>query len=253
MVDDGAEDYPVGSVRTTFRVIEALVATGGAGVTELAGRLDRSKSGVHKHLVTLRRLGYVYRDGDDYRASLQFLDVGSRIRQQLRLARAASGDLVRLGELAGETAVLVAAEADRAVQVSLAGDAGELPLREGATAPLHASAGGKAILAGRDPEARRRILAGDLPARTSRTITDPDELTRELRSVRDRGLAFDRGEQFSGVRGVGAPIHDASGDPVGAVAVLGPASRMGGKRLEEDVTGLVVSTANAIEVALLDE
>lgn len=45
-----ADDYPVGSVATTFRIVEALNELGTAGVTELSDAIGVSDSSVHKHL-----------------------------------------------------------------------------------------------------------------------------------------------------------------------------------------------------------
>ncbi|MFC7233137.1 IclR family transcriptional regulator C-terminal domain-containing protein [Saliphagus sp. GCM10025308] len=87
---------------------------------------------------------------------------------------------------------------------------------------------------------------------TERTVTDPATLRSQLRSIRDRRVAFDRGEQTPDWQCVASAIV-VEGDPVAAISVSGPIERMRGKRLEEDVTGLVVSTAKAIELELLTE
>jgi DNA-binding IclR family transcriptional regulator len=51
--------------------------------------------------------------------------------------------------------------------------------------------------------------------RTGHTITDRDALREELRPVRERRIAFDRGEAFEEMHSVAAPITD-DGTAVGA-------------------------------------
>lgn len=112
---------------------------------------------------------------------------------------------------------------------------------------------GKAILAYLPAEERERAIADGLTSFTEKTITDRDELEDELQSVRDRRTAFEREEFTEGYQCVGSPIIGSNAQPVGAVSVSGSTAEMTGKRLEEDMTGLVVSTAKSIENETLSE
>ena len=64
--------------------------------------------------------------------------------------------------------------------------------------PLHATSGGKAFLAWLGRDERDAILPAELPRYTDHTVTDRDELERELAEVRRTGLRAVR----PGVRGV---------------------------------------------------
>jgi DNA-binding IclR family transcriptional regulator len=249
MTDDS---YPVGAAATAIGVIEALAAGGEMGVTELATELDLSKSAVHKHLTTLERLEYVLGEDGRYRLGLGFLSVGLDARAHLPLYRVGAATVDDLAGTTGEITNLMVPEQGYGVYAyqAEAGRRSREWLCVGSRVPLHATAGGKAILAHLPEERVERVL-DDLPALTEKTRTDPDRLHRELDSVRDRGLAFDRGEHREGWQCVAAPVLGTQA--IGAITVSGPAKRMGGKTLEEDVAGLVVSASNAIEVALLSE
>ncbi|MCU4800549.1 IclR family transcriptional regulator [Halobacteria archaeon HArc-gm2] len=248
-----ADSVPrVKATETSFRIIELLDERQGAGVSELAREVDISKSAVYKHVKTLERLGYLVREGDDYFPSNRFLDLGrgARGRLPVEAIRRVIGDLA---ETTGHTSSFIAHEDDRGVyalrigSVDAAGD-----LSEGDVAPLHATAGGKAILAALPADERADIVERTgLEAYTEKTITDERALERELRSVRDQRVAFDREEFIDGHQCVASPVVDGDGEPVGAVSVTGNIHHMSGKRLEEDVTGLVTSAAKSIENALL--
>jgi DNA-binding IclR family transcriptional regulator len=240
----------VQATATTFSVIEALRDRHRAGVTELATELDRSKSAVHNHLDTLVTLGYVRRTDGGYALTHEFLRLGLAMRERNPVYSASRAELRTLARTTGEIVNLVVPEADRGVYLHRVGD-GDHPIPEGGHVSLHASAAGKAILAFRDhDEVDSYVENHGLPAITERTVTDPATLRSQLRSIRDQRIAFDRGEQTPDWQCVASPIV-VDDDPVAAISVSGPADRMRGKRLEEDVTGLVVSTAKAIELELL--
>lgn len=86
----------------------------------------------------------------------------------------------------------------------------------------HATALGKAILAGLSPEQREDYLARHaLADLTPRTVTDRSVLRSRLTG--GSGLAVDAGEYHLGVVCVSAPIRTAGG--IAAVAVSAPAER----------------------------
>lgn len=240
-------NYPVGASAKTFHVIEVLVDVEEAGVTEIAEQLDISKGSAYNHLTTLEKLGYATRQEGRYRPSLRFLDLGARIRSGRDVYQAARSAVDQLAHSSGEVASLVIEEANEAVFIYRAGDDEATPLSEGSRMPLHACAAGKAILANKHREVDgEQLRVGGTP--TEKTITDPDAFARELQTVRDQGLAFDRGESFVDRRAVAAPIVTNNDRVAGAVTVAGTPDRMSGKRLEEDMPGLVLSAANKIVV-----
>ncbi|WP_435065097.1 IclR family transcriptional regulator [Halobaculum sp. EA56] len=240
-------DYPVGATATTFRVIAALDEAGTAGVTELADRLDLSKSAVHNHLATLERLEYAINEDGRYRLSLRFLDHGTSVRDSLPVVTAGREEVDSLASQSGCTAFLAVPEGDVAVYASIAaggrGDDVTAGIRAGTRIPLHACAPGKAILATWTAEDVQAYL--DRQPRSDRTTTSRDE----LRSVRDRGIAFDRGEAIEGLNSVAAPVTDGE-SAVAAMGVSGPAAQVTGKRLQEDLPGLVLNHVTSLELAL---
>ena len=238
---------------TSFRILEAVRHNRGAGVSELARTVDLTKSAVYKHVQTLTDLGYLVLEDDGYYLSIRFLSLGLRARDRLPLG-AASNVIEDLAETTGHVGNLIVPENYRGVYAIRA----EPPewesdnIIEGDVAPLHTTAGGKAILAFYDSDRRQVVLDHvELKGYTKRTITDRRELERELRSVRDQGVAFDREEFKEGIQCVASPVSDDTGSPVAAVSVTGDVHHMSGKRLEEDVTGLVTSAARSIENDLI--
>jgi DNA-binding IclR family transcriptional regulator len=77
------------------------------------------------------------------------------------------------------------------------------------------------------------VIAAGLERRTAATITDPEELRREIRRIRRRGYSIDNVENEDGVRCAGAPVFDHEGRIAGAISIAGPTYRMTAERLRE--------------------
>lgn len=243
-------DHPTAKTTvTSFRILEAIRDRNGAGVTELARELDLAKSAVYKHTMTLTQLGYLVKDGTTYYLSITFQGFGTQARERYPV-HIAEPAIDNLAQTTGKTANFMIYENGRGVYAyqATAPGADTMPAPAFSTVPLHATAAGKAILAFLPDVERDTILhERELPAVTEKTITDPDELQHELQTVHDRRMAFDREEFAAGYQCAGSPVMGSSTQPIGAVSVGGAIQDVIGKRLEEDITGLVISTAKSIE------
>ena len=76
---------------------------------------------------------------------------------------------------------------------------------------------------------------------TRNTITNSDEFVAELRRVRERGYAFDRGETSLQAACVGAPILDARGTAVAALSISGPTSRFNPRANSPVIESLLIA------------
>jgi DNA-binding IclR family transcriptional regulator len=215
--------------------------------------MDLSKSTAFKHLHTLTDLGYLVQENDGYYLSNRFLGLGNRAQNRIPINEVR--DIVRgLSETTGHATNFITEENGQGVYALWIGpEEGTVRgVTEGDVAPLHATAGGKAILSCYSSKEWTKLLSnGELKAYTDKTITDRQELGRALRQIRDHRVAYDREEFIEGVQCVASPITDGDGKPIGAVGVSGRVHYMSGKWLEEDVAGLVTSAAKTIEKRLL--
>lgn len=193
------------------------------GVSELAAEIGIHKSTVSRLLGALERRRFVRRDGDRFIPGIEIVRLARLVSPEETLAAAATAALERLAGETGEATVLGVRRGDDAFfihQVQGGHILGVVDDWAGRSTPLHVSAIGKALLAF-DPEP----YTGSLPQFTARTITEPAAFGRELRRVRLRGYAVMRDELEEGLTAVAAPVFDAAGDCVAAVAVSGPTFR----------------------------
>ena len=101
----------------------------------------------------------------------------------------------------------------------------------GESFPLHCCANGKALLAALPPAQQAKAMPGRLSRLTSRTITNPQLLRRELAHIGLEGIAFDREEQAEGVCAVAAVLRGVT-PHLAAVSVPVPAQRFYGRERE---------------------
>ncbi|EFW94035.1 transcriptional regulator [Haladaptatus paucihalophilus DX253] len=237
----------------SFEILETLVeADRPMGVTELSNAVGLSKGVTYNHLGTLSELGYVRKENRKYCPSLRLLSPGEQTRSNHEAYRVARSHVDNLATTTGEVVTLLVEEDGLGICTYMAGtDIWSPDYVCGDAFPLHVSAPGKAILAALETDRIDEIVARHgLPSVTDHTISDRQSLETELRSIRDKGIAFSREEQFEGVVGIGISFGLDERAPAAAIGICGPRGQLSGRYLQEDITGQVISTAKSIQVEL---
>ena len=225
------ERQTVAAVERAADVLNAFTELDGAtaGVTELAQRLGYSKAVVHRILASLRAKGFVDLDETTRRYSLgpAALALGLTYLQQIDVRDAARSVLRELSEQTTETATLSIRRGDVRMYVDQVTPPREVKMtvQLGHPYPLHAGGSSKAFLAHLPDAEVDRYLSEPLPALGANTITDPNELRRDLAETRRRGYAASFGERMEGAGSVAAPVFDHENGPVAVISVCGPVER----------------------------
>jgi DNA-binding IclR family transcriptional regulator len=247
------EGRTVKTTETAFTIIEGLEELDGARVTELADHLGLAASTVHSHLATLYEMGYVVKEGDRYLIGSRFLKLGETAKERKEAYELARPKVKALAEETEERCQFIVEEHGRGVYLhretgnrAVWTDSGL-----GKRVSLHSTASGKSVLANLPEERVDAILdRWGLPAQTDNTITDRTELFEELDVIRERGYAVNKEESTDGLRAVGVPVMDGSGDLLGALSVSGPSHRMKGEWFESEIPDLLLGTANELKLNL---
>jgi len=214
-------------VQSADRALAILVAFSTArrelGVSELAAELGMHKSTVSRLLAVLQARGLVRRDGDRFSPGPELARLGALAITSLAASRVAREPLQRLADATGETVNLAVRHGDQALNVHQVQTAHFVGMTDwtGRSAPLHATANGKVLLAFGDGE-----LPPELPRLTPRTIVDPAALRSELADVRRSGYATAVEELEIGLHAAAAPVFDSLGACIAAVSVSGPSYRL---------------------------
>lgn len=241
----------VQTTKTMFRIVETLQELDGARISELETQLGLSKSTIHRHLQTLFNEEYVRKEGNTYFVGLRFLNLGDYVRNQRYEWEMAKEKVEELANSTNEHAQFLVEEHGYAVYVhrERGGQGVQTDPTLGSRLPLHSTAGGKVLLAFMDEERRNEILKGrELERFTHRTITDREELVEELRDIQNQGYGLNLEENIEGLHAASAPIRTSEDDVLGVLSVSGPAHRLKGEKLENELTDLLLSVANEFEL-----
>jgi IclR family transcriptional regulator, acetate operon repressor len=233
---------PVGQVQSLTRglsILEALAdAEGGLTLTDLAHRVELPASTAHRLLATLEKMGYVYQAGDLglWYVGLQAFTVGSTFLANRDFVAQSHSYMRRLMEQSGETANLAILDGTEAVFIAQVQchEMMRTLVKLGSRVPLHASGVGKAIFAALPDEQISAILkVMGLPRITGNTIVVPETMWAALRVIRQRGYSFDDEEHARSTRCVAATIFDEHAEPLGAISLAGPSSRLSDERIRQ--------------------
>jgi len=77
------------------------------------------------------------------------------------------------------------------------------------------------------------LQAIELTPFTPNTVISKDKLKEELIRIKENGYSIDDEELSVGLRCVGAPLFNHSGQALYAISISGPSIRMGSKKIEE--------------------
>jgi DNA-binding IclR family transcriptional regulator len=243
--------YRIQSIERAVSILNAFSAEAPElGVTELAERLSLHKSTVHRFLVNLEAAGLVERNtrSGRYRLGLRIFELGGLVLQQMNLWDEALPFLEGLVRDSGETGHLAVLDGGEAIYIEKveARRALRIPSAMGRGYPAHATNLGKVLLAHLPREELRAVVAEHgLPAYTPHTITDADRLDAELARIRTQGYAVDNEEYDEGLRCIGAPIQDHTGQVVAALGIGGPVTRVTPARVGE-LAELVIAAAKGL-------
>ncbi|MEM6464566.1 MAG: IclR family transcriptional regulator [Pseudomonadota bacterium] len=100
----------------------------------------------------------------------------------------------------------------------------QLPI--GSHVPFHCTASGKTFLSSRRKAERKHLVETmDLKASTANTLSQPDDLLRELNMIARRGYALDNEEFIDGMIAIAVPVRDSQGRYLASIGVHGPTQR----------------------------
>ena len=215
-------------------------------LSELAAKLDLTKSTTHRLLSALVDRGYLaFTPRAGYRLGPKLLLLGTLAQAQADLVQVARPHLEELAASTEDTVHLGVFDGDYALYLDKVPGRRRITIssRVGDRQPLSSTGLGKALMIDSPPaywdERFAADQAGGAPKANAR-------LWRERMEGYARvGRAFDLEENEDQIRCVAAPIRDAAGKIVGAISVSSAAQYMSDDRMTA-LTDEVRGTANAI-------
>ncbi|MDH6277819.1 IclR family acetate operon transcriptional repressor [Aurantimicrobium minutum] len=232
------EKYTVQSLDLGLRILQLMGTADVLTVRSAATSLGISTSAAHRALRTLEDRGFVsissnsrgYVPGPYLMGMLMTPGIQPKTKFKLRpviqAVREQTGESVHSAVLLGNQVLVVDGRRSNHPK--------DIGLRIGMTAPAHAMAAGKLLLAQLDQAQLRAILPNQtLPRRGPKTITNRDELEAELRRVRVGGVAYTIQESETGINSLALPLAGSNWRDRIALVISLPISRGKASRLRE--------------------
>lgn len=222
MESNTKEGKTIKSVKTAFNIIEIIAETDRPSVSEIAAKVDCSRSTVHYHLKTLQQDRYIIREEEGLRLGLRVARLGDLSLQEHSLHDTVEKNVDNLAAETDAIAHVAVKEDDKLVWLyrSSGDEINDLKTEVGRETYMHCTAYGQAILAYM-PDERINALIGSfgLPAITDQTITELNVLEERLETIRELGFAYSVGEFYPGMSSIAAPIFNNTKTPIGAIGI----------------------------------
>jgi IclR family transcriptional regulator, KDG regulon repressor len=241
------------SIRAVDRALDVLLCfskqTPALSMTQIAEMIVMNKSTVHRLLLTLEKKRFVQRDPatGQYTPGIRLLQLAYLTLEKNDLRELAAPFMRRLLDQQLETVDLCIFDGFEVVFLDVLESPQRIRLAAapGQRLPAFCTASGKAFLAFMPDDTVKRILQQGMTQYTQFTPLSAQAVLDDLHSTFKRGFAYSAQEYEDGINAVSAPILDADGKALAAIAVAGPAYRLPVERMLE-IGPSVMATAQEI-------
>jgi IclR family pca regulon transcriptional regulator len=213
-------------IESLIKGVEVIRAFNGEAMqlsaTELAEKIGLSRSAARRYLLTLVHIGMAATDGRNFWLTPKVLSLGHSYLDSARLPRAIVPYLQRLTLQLQESTNYSVLDGDEVVYISRVNAPRVLTpgFDPGTRLPAHTSTAGRVLLAAQPDDALHAYLERvTLIAYTHQTVTDKQQLLRELLQIREQGFGVTESQYETGLRGISVPIKTRHGHLVGALSV----------------------------------
>ncbi|MFZ3128608.1 MAG: IclR family transcriptional regulator [Rhodoferax sp.] len=219
-------------IERIFTLIDVLASREEAiSLKEISEKAGLHPSTTHRILNDLATGRFVDRtQPGSYRLGMRLLELGNLVKGRLNVRDAAMVPMRELHKLTQQPVSLSVRQGDEIVYVERAYSerSGMQVVRAiGGRAPLHLTSVGKLFLSADDPQRIRSYAARTgLQGHTKNSITQLEDLERELSKVRQYGQASDNEELELGVRCMAAGIYDDQDKLVAGLSISAPSERL---------------------------
>jgi IclR family transcriptional regulator, KDG regulon repressor len=226
------------SVTKALGLLEFLAERKELSLGDIARMAAIPKPTAYRLLTALEDMKFVrkirYSDLDiRYQLGLKLLELGTMVAEDMELRKVALSYMKALCTEVEEVIHLVIRDGTEAVYIEKVESRQPIRLhtRVGKRSPLYVGSGPKLLLAFMPDEERHAYIeTQSLDEINPRTISNRDELSEEVRRIRQEGFATSDGEQDEDTIGISFPVRDHRGEVVAALGVSGLKYRFSGSR-----------------------
>lgn len=233
----GEKYFFISSLAKGIKTLELLAEKEKLSVSDVAKYLGFNRAGSHRHLATLKDLGYVEQnEANSYQLTSKLFELGLKYANRFEIRKVAHPYLEGLSKTFKETVNLGLFDANEVLHLDKI-DSPEIlridsPL--GSRAPAYCTALGKAILSVLPPN-ELDVYLGNIRLKRygPNTITSKKRLRSELEEILKVGVAIDNEELATGLCCIAAPVFNHTGRAPYAISLSAPTIRLPRKRINK--------------------
>lgn len=217
------------------------------GNSEIAEKLNLSRSTTHHLIKTLCNQGVLMRDGNRrYRLGWKLIEWHNGVMFQHDIYNKALPLVKGLTErFRGTAHIAMYDQGDVIFVLRISSkEADFVPTFLGDRKPAYSTSIGKVLLAFNRTYLQETLSKG-LSKQGPNTITEVNKLKRELETVREKGFSISNNENDTSTYAIAAPIQSYSGETIAAVNLVGPISYMQSVNTRQMISS-IVNTGKAV-------
>lgn len=210
----------VPAIEKADKIFKYLYYKESATQADISKDLGIPKATTNRLLSVLTELKYLNLEGREYKIGEKFYFFSNKHERYTLIKNIAYPYLEELSLKFKETFKISVLDEDkiRSIGKVESSDFIKISVSENAIFPLHAGAASKLLICQLSEGRLNKLLEKSLPKYTENTITDREELKRELLKININKLSFDNMEHLVNIRAVAVPILDSKNRIVAAVS-----------------------------------
>lgn len=222
-------------------------------IAQISQRTGIPRAAVRRCLHTLRQLGYVGSEVNNFSLRPKILTLGYSYLSSTPLTVSAQPSLNAISRTLNESCSLAVLEDGEVLYISRSATARvmSVALNTGSRLPAYCTSLGRVMLAHMPEEALRSYFSKvKLRAFTEKTVVSQKRLREILVNVRDAGYAINDEELEIGLRSIAVPVRGASGTVLAALNVGAQAARVSRRQMETEFLPVLLRGAQDLSVLL---
>ena len=222
-------------------------------IAQISHRTGIPRAAVRRCLHTLRQLGYVESEANNFSLRPKILTLGYSYLSSTPLAVAAQPTLNHISRQLNESCSLAVLEEDQVLYVARSATSRvmSVALNAGSRLPAYCTSLGRAMLAHLAPgELDGYFSRVELKAYTGRTVVSQEGLRAILQEVAASGFAIVEEELEIGLRSIAVPVQGATGRVIAALNIGAQATRVDSRQMRKEFLPVLLRGAQELRMLL---
>lgn len=222
-------------------------------IAQISHRTGIPRAAVRRCLYTLRQLGYVDAEANNFSLKPKILTLGYSYLSSTPLTLSAQPCLNSISRQLNESCSLAVLDDNEVLYIARSATSRvmSVALNTGSRLPAYCTSLGRVLLAHLSEDDLQTYFGRvELQAHTDRTVVSPKRLLEILRGVRESGYALVKEELEIGLCSIAVPVRGASGSVIAALNVGAQATRVSPSKMKQEFLPVLLRAAQELSVLL---